>query len=185
MATVSLVLTVLGDDRPGLVESVSESIAVYGGNWVESRMARLAGKFAGILRATVPAANAAALRQALQALERHGLTVVIETSTSDAAVQDYRGLRLDVVGNDHAGIVHDISHALAQRGINIDVFESECTSAPMSGGMLFKATAHLRVPTRVMLSELKETLEKLAHDLIVDITLEDMSSPRDTPGRRV
>jgi glycine cleavage system regulatory protein len=183
MMTVSLVLTILGDDRPGLVESLSQTITLYEGNWVESRMARLAGKFAGILRATVPAGNAAALRQALQALASYGLTVVVETSTSDEPAQRYLGLRLDIVGNDHAGIVRDISHALAQRGINIDAFDSECTNAPMSGGLLFKATAHLRMPAGVSPSELQETLEKLAHDLIVDITLEDLSAVQETPGR--
>jgi glycine cleavage system regulatory protein len=173
---ISLILTVLGNDRPGLVESVSHIIAGHGGNWLESRMARLAGKFAGILRATVPEANAMALRHALQELAAQGLTVVVETSTTDEYIQHYQGLKLDVLGTDRAGIVRDISHALAERGINIDTFESEYISAPMSGEMLFKATAQLRVPPGIMIAELQETLEKLAHDLMVDITLADISA---------
>ena len=47
---IPLVLTYVGDDRPGLVSAVSEKIAAFGGTWLESRSARLAGKFAGILR---------------------------------------------------------------------------------------------------------------------------------------
>jgi glycine cleavage system regulatory protein len=182
--TISLVLTVLGDDRPGLVESLSQLIAAHGGNWLESRMARLAGKFAGILRATVPEANAAALTRALQALGVQGLTVVVETSTADAPARQYQWLRLDLVGNDHAGIVRDISHALAQRGINIDELYTECVSAPMSGATLFKATAQLRVPLGVVIAELQEHLAKLAHDLMVDITLEDVSALQEAPGHR-
>jgi len=50
---VSLVLTVIGPDRPGLVESLSQAIAQQEGNWLESRMARMAGQFAGILRVNI------------------------------------------------------------------------------------------------------------------------------------
>jgi glycine cleavage system regulatory protein len=79
---------------------------------------------------------------------------------------------LDLVGNDHLGIIRDLARTLAPRGINIEELQTECTSAPMTGGMLFKATAHLRVPHAVVVSELQGTLERLAHDLMVDITLE-------------
>jgi glycine cleavage system regulatory protein len=176
----SLVLTVLGEDRPGLVESLSQAVAAHEGNWLESRMARLAGKFAGILRANVPEANADALTNALRELESQGLRVVIERSTADEPARDYRQFRLDLVGNDRMGIVRDITHVLAQRGINIDEIGTECTSTPMSGGMLFKATAWLRVPLDVTIADLQENLEELAHDLMVDITLDDVSASEES-----
>ena len=56
-----LVLTLIGADRPGLVESLAKRVAAHRGNWVESRMAHLAGQFAGILRVEVPAANVRSL----------------------------------------------------------------------------------------------------------------------------
>ena len=99
-----LVLTVLGDDKPGLVESIAQVIAIYDGNWLESRMARLAGKFAGILRASVPDTNVAALTTALQRLEAHGLRVMIDWSASDALAQDYRYMTLNVLGKYQAKI---------------------------------------------------------------------------------
>jgi glycine cleavage system regulatory protein len=165
-----LVLTVLGDDRPGLVESVAHVIATHEGNWLESRMARLAGKFAGILRASVPDANAETLTIALQELEAQGLRLLIEWSPSDESAQTYRQFTLDLMGNDRLGIIRDISHALAQRGINIDALDTAYMSAPMTGEMLFKATAQLSVPLHVRIVELQEGLERLAHDLMVDIT---------------
>jgi glycine cleavage system regulatory protein len=171
-----LVLTVLGEDRPGLVESVAQVIAGHDGNWLESRMARLAGKFAGILRASIPDANVAALTTALQRLEAHGLRVMIEWSASDAPALDYRHMTLNVIGTDRLGIIRDIAQSLAWRGINIDELNTQYTSAPMSGEMLFKATAQLRVPLHVMIADLQESLEKLAHDLMVDIILADLSS---------
>ena len=168
----SLILTVLGEDRPGLVESLATIIAAHDGNWQESRMAQLAGQFAGILRASVPDANAAALSNALQGLAAHGLHVAVARSTTDEPAQDCRWLTLDLVGNDHLGIIRDLAHTLAQRGINIEELQTACTSAPMTGGMLFKATARLRVPLAVAVADLQGTLEQLAHDLVVDITLE-------------
>ena len=168
----SLVLTVLGEDRPGLVESLASIIAAHDGNWLESRMAQLAGQFAGILRTSVPDANAAALINALQGLASRGLQVVVARSTTDEPVQNSRWLTLDLVGNDHLGIIRDLARTLAQRSINIEELQTACTSAPMTGGMLFKATARLRVPLAMAVAELQSTLEQLAHDLMVDITLE-------------
>ena len=168
----SLVLTVLGEDRPGLVESLAHIIAAHEGNWLESRMAQLAGQFAGILRTSVPDANAAALINALQGLAVHGLQVAVARSTTDALAQDCRWLTLDLVGNDHLGIIRDLAHTLAQRGINIEELQTACTSAPMTGGTLFKTTARLRVPLEVAVADLQVSLEQLAHDLMVDITLE-------------
>jgi glycine cleavage system regulatory protein len=170
----SLVLTVLGEDRPGLVEALSHIIAAHQGNWLESRMAHVAGQFAGILRASVPEANAAALRTALQGLASRGLQVVIAHSSTDAPAPVARWLMLDLVGNDHPGIIRDLALTLAQRGINIDELQTACTSAPMTGAMLFKATARLRVPREVAIADLRTALEQLAHDLVVDITLEGL-----------
>jgi glycine cleavage system regulatory protein len=168
----SLVLTVLGEDRPGLVESLASIIAHHEGNWLESRMAQLAGQFAGILRASVPDARAAALITALQGLAVYGLHVAVARSAADEPAPDCRWLTLNLVGNDHLGIIRDLAHTLAQCGINIEELQTECTSAPMTGGMLFKTTARLRVPLVVAVTELQITLEHLAHDLMVDITLE-------------
>lgn len=168
----SLVLTVLGEDRPGLVESLASIIAAHEGNWLESRMAHVAGQFAGILRASVPDTSATGLINALQGLASHGLQVMVAQSASDAPAPEARWLTLDLVGNDHLGIIRDLAHALAQRRINIDELQTACTSAPMTGGMLFKATARLRVPLEVTVAELQDALAHLAHDLMVDITLE-------------
>ena len=174
----SLVLTVIGPDRPGLVESLSETLAVHDGNWEESRMARLAGQFAGILLATVPTENANPLIRDLQNLEATGLYVAVEISAGEPPPEAYRMLHLELVGQDHPGIVRDISHALANHGINIDEFSSHCSSASMSGETLFHAAAQLRVPEDVTTDTLKAVLESVANELMVDITLdEDSTSP--------
>ena len=165
-------LTIIGGDRPGLVESVSRVVAAHDGNWLESRMSRLAGKFAGILRVDVPEARADALTDALRALAAEGLTVVVEKA-SDEPSPRYVALRLELVGQDRPGIVREISAALAAQGINVDALDTACQSAPMSGEALFTATARLRVPLDVGIEALRAGLEELAHDLMVDLTLDE------------
>jgi glycine cleavage system regulatory protein len=98
----------------------------------------------------------------------------VVTRSTDAPAPEAQWLMLDLVGNDHPGIIRDLAHTLAQRGINIDELQTACTSAPMTGGMLFKATARLRVPREVVVADLRTALEQLAHDLVVDITLEGL-----------
>jgi glycine cleavage system regulatory protein len=169
---VWLVLTLIGDDRPGLVGELSRLLTTHEANWEESRMARLSGKFAGILRASVPEDRAEALSRALGQLESVGLKVVVERSDSadDPALHPFR---LELVGHDRPGIIRDVSRALAERGINVEELQTECTSAPMTGDPLFRATARLRVPSAADLDELRAVLERLANDLMVDLALEE------------
>jgi glycine cleavage system regulatory protein len=166
----SLVVTVIGKDRPGLVESVSAVVEEHGGSWVESRMSRLAGEFAGILRVSVPAANADGLSTALEGLEAGGLRVVVERGFEDRPEEGHLIL-LELVGSDRPGIVHAISEALAARSVNVDELNTECDGAPWSGDTLFKGTARLRAPKDLDLDHLRESLEAIAGDLMVDISL--------------
>ena len=167
----SLVVTVIGNDRPGIVERVSEAVLAAGANWEESRMARLAGKFAGILRISVAAAHADALAAALRGMASDGLTVVVETS-GEAPADAFRTVRLELVGNDHPGIIRDISRVLAQNQVNIEELETSVSGAPMSGEQLFRARAQLRLPPAVTTDWLRGRLEALAGELMVDVALD-------------
>jgi len=171
----SLVVTVIGKDRPGLVESVSAAVEAHGGSWVESRMSHLAGQFAGILRASVPAANVDALTVALEALRFGGLRVVVERGFEEPP-EEGNVILLDLVGSDRPGIVHKISEALAARGVNVDELDTRCDGAPWSGDALFKAKARLRAPKSLDLDQLRESLEAIAGDLMVDITIGEPDS---------
>jgi glycine cleavage system regulatory protein len=174
----NLVLTLIGPDRPGLVEAVAEPIAVHGGNWLESRMAHLAGQFAGILRVEVPDAKASALAEALRRLEARGLRVTVESVPGAAAEPARRTLVVDLVGLDRPGIVHEISHVLAQRGVNIEELVTDRTPAPMSAELLFRSKARVNVPEGLDATELRTRLEKLAQDLMVQVTLAEPDPAR-------
>jgi glycine cleavage system regulatory protein len=169
----SLVATVIGEDRSGLVESIARAVAAHGGNWVESRMSRLAGRFAGILRVEVPAGRSADLAEALRGLGAAGLTVVVEPSVGGERTGDARRLELELVGQDRPGIVREISGVLVRHGVSVDELATECSSAPESGGALFRATAALHVPASVATGDLRAALERIADDLMVDVVLEE------------
>src|SRR6516225_10124384 len=127
-----LVMTVIGQDRPGLVESVAGLVAEHDGNWLESRMSRLGGQFAGILRVEVPTVKEPALIEALKGLGSRGLTVVAHTDPAKASAPAGRLSVVEIVGQDRPGIVRQISHALAEYGVNFEELRTECASAAMS-----------------------------------------------------
>lgn len=169
----SLVLTVIGNDQPGLVESLSKTIADHDGSWMESRMARLAGKFAGLLRVNAPESRADALTTALLAKDSEGLTVVVERVASEESAVAYRALSLELIGQDRPSIVHEVSQAVARVKGTIDEMNTKIIDATMSGETLFQATAKLSIPMTVPVNELRDVLEALADELMVDITLDE------------
>jgi glycine cleavage system regulatory protein len=165
----TLVVTIVGDDRAGLVAAVAEVIDSHGGNWENSQLAELAGAFAGIVEVSVAADGAEALRAALENIE--GLVTVAvpghETAT-DAAPS--RRVTFEVLGNDRPGIVRELSTTLSAQGVSIERMTSETRDAAMAGGRLFDATISAVVPASVDIDGLAEELERLAHELQVDVT---------------
>ena len=166
-----LIVTLVGSDQPGIVESFAKRVAENGGNWLESRMAHLAGKFAGILRVEVDAANAERLGRALSDLGRGELKVVIEVSAPEPARARPRLLDLDVVGTDKPGIVREISRVLASFGANIEELTTDRSAAPMSGAPLFRASARITVSEHADASALRRGIEAVASDLVVEARL--------------
>ncbi|HLP09512.1 MAG TPA: ACT domain-containing protein [Opitutaceae bacterium] len=166
----SLVLTLVGADRPGLVESVAQLVAVHGGNWLESRMARLGGQFAGIARVTIPTAREAQVRAALAALAAQGLSVAVAQDPAQSPpAKSGRAVRLELVGQDRPGIVHQVTRVLAAHRVNVEELTTECVEAPMAGGVLFQAQAELLVPPGADMAPIRADLEKIAADLMVDL----------------
>jgi glycine cleavage system regulatory protein len=169
-----LVMTIIGQDRPGLVETVAALVAQHGGNWLESRMSRLGGQFAGILRVEAPSENELPLIAALEKLSAQGLTVVVHPDRETLIPNSSKFSRLEIVGQDRPGIVREISRVLAAHAVNVEELETERASAAMSGESLFKATARLSIPDQCDGLKLRNDLEKIAEDLIVEISLAEL-----------
>ena len=176
--TTPLVLTFVGDDRPGLVNAISQRVVDCGATWLESRSAQLAGKFAGILLVSVPDANLARLELSLRDLEPAGLRVTIERGAPPHAETPKRLLALEIVGAERPGIVRDVTQALNQFGVNIEELASGLESAPFSGLQMFRATARLSAPEGLSLDELRKALERLAGEIMVDLMVGDGETRR-------
>lgn len=165
-----LVMTVLGHDRPGLVSALADTVAAHGGNWLESRMARLAGQFAGIARIECPANTVDALIRELQTPGSSGLTVIaVREEIADPLTR--RTLVVDVVGNDRPGIVRELSAAVAQAGGNIEELTTGLESAPMSGHPMFRAHGIISIPETTDTAVLTAAIDTLGGDLTVDLSL--------------
>jgi len=167
---VSLVMTLLGPDRPGLVEAVAECVRRHEGNWLESRLARLSGHFAGILQIQLPARREEEFRASVRDLEKkEGLQCLI--SATEAAMAPGRLVTLSCIGQDRPGIVYAISDVLAEFGVNVESFDSACVSAPMSGETLFEATLTVRLPDELDMDALERRLAHIGDELMLDVKM--------------
>ncbi|MEM9516757.1 MAG: ACT domain-containing protein [Actinomycetota bacterium] len=174
----TLVLTVIGTDRAGLVDTLATPIAARGGSWQRSHLARLAGQFAGIVVAEVPNDQANALIADLEAITATGvLDARVAIAGDDDAGRGAHELQLELVGQDRPGIVHEIARVLAASGVSIDELETRTESASMSGEHLFYASATVRVPDDADPATVRGALEQLGDELMVDLDV--------APGRQL
>ena len=171
--TTSLVVTVMGPDRPGIVRLLSERAQRFDANWAASRLERLAGEFAGMVHFEVPRDKADALAEALRGLESSGLHVVIAKSDGAAVPASLRAVELDLVGDDQRGIVSRLTHTLAERGVSIEHLHTEIQRSDASGKQTFKVRAQLLVPAALSTEALRQELGALAHEMTLDIALGD------------
>lgn len=168
----SYIITFIGDDRPGLVEDLAQVIADEGGNWLESRLSQLAGKFAGIIRVSLDSGDSKSFQSALEDLTRKGLSVRVHPADGEPGSAG-RVVVLTAIGPDRPGIVREISAALATRQLNVVEMDSRVSSAPMTAEQLFEAIVHLEVPTDASLDELSDTLDHIANSMTLDIHLDE------------
>lgn len=166
----TLILTVAGADRPGLVSAVAGIVDAHGGNWERSSLAELAGTFAGIIEISVPHDRARELRDALRELDGM-LDVDVRTGADTPASETGRRVTLQVLGNDRPGIVREVAGALAAHASSIESMITETRDAAMAGGRLFESTVVATVPDSADLDALRADLERIAAEIQVDISL--------------
>lgn len=168
-----MVFTAIARDRQGVVEALADVVASHSGNWVDSSMARLAGEFAGIVRIAVPENCMDSLQKALADLSSDGIDVILHTGQPTSASGDGRPARLSLTGLDHAGIVLEVTRTLSRHGVNINDFETHVYSASMGGEPIFSAKAEIVLPVDLDSDDLRDALELIANDIMVDIEFEE------------
>lgn len=173
----SLVLSILCDDKPGIVELLASTINAHGGNWLESNMSHLAGKFAGILQVNVSDADIDELKKALQQLNAKGIQVIAsEVGIASNSSTEHKVMHFTLVGNDRPGIVSELSQAFASHHINVESLETDCSSMPWSGDPMFSARGSLSFPDNVNMDQLMDQLDDISDKLGVDIEIDEKAN---------
>lgn len=175
-AHTSLVVSVVGADRQGIVSMLADRAQRYGANWGASRMTRLASEFAGMVQLDVPRENADALAESLRALESSGLQVVVAKSDAAQVPASFRAVELELVGSDRIGIVRNLTKILAERSISIESLHTEIVRTALPAPQTFKIEAHLLVPVALSMAALRTELGALATEMMVDIALDERSA---------
>jgi glycine cleavage system regulatory protein len=180
-AITSLIVSIVGPDRHGIVSLLSDRAQRFGANWAASRMTRLAGEFGGTVHFEVPRENADALATALRSLESSGLQVVISRSDGASVPASLRGVELELVGEDRLGIVSSLTKILAERGISIENIHTEIIRSGVSGKQTFRIGAHLLLPAALSIDALRRELGSLAREMMLDIALGEPQTPKPSP----
>ncbi len=164
-----VLISVFGDDKPGLVKQISDTVKKHGGNWLESRLSHLGGKFAGLVLSEFDQQQMASVIEALNQLSSDSLKIEAEATETQPTGEC---LTVQVLGNDKPGIIYEIAGALNDLSVNVESLNSEVVAAPMSGGELFKATLTLSLPQGITFNDLQQKLETIANDLMVDLGID-------------
>lgn len=163
-----ILISIMADDRPGLVETLSRIVKEHEGNWLESRMSHLAGKFAGLVQVQVSDTKKDGLEKALLALKSEGWVIALEESGGNLNRNDPCA-KLSIVGNDRPGIVKDVAQVLAKLDVNVLELNTQFESAAMTAEALFKTQADIQTPESLDLDDVRDALENISNDLMVEV----------------
>lgn len=170
----TLIITVLATDRPGIVNTLSETLVAHDANWIDSRMANLADKFAGLVQISVPAVQLSALKNALQSLhDADNQLYILMEDAADNTPSNESELSLELIGADRPGIIDDITSTLAKLNVNIKALETELREASMSSEILFWANLQLGIPDGLSNDDVQDALGELQDQLMVDFNFDD------------
>ena len=169
---IHYILSVTSNDKPGVVEAISAIVENCGGSWLESRLAHLNGKFAGVIRIRVEQQQADNLEQQLRQLEQKAIYVSAEALTEAGTTGKQKNAKFTAIGPDRVGIVKEISRALLQHNINVEELETDLTSMPYSGEPIFEARGILSLPAGFDIRELHEKMDVIANDLGLDLDVD-------------
>lgn len=177
MDETEIIVGFVVEDRPGIIQKLSEVVTGNGGNWLESSMTTLGGYFSGSVLVALPTDKIMSLTDALEALEEFSITIREPIDQDDD--EDRHLMQINVLGPDRPGVVREVTNELAARSINILEMETRVRPAPMTGEPLFEADACIDVPEATDLDELTRQLNAIGDELGVDVLIEDLSQPED------
>jgi glycine cleavage system regulatory protein len=166
----AIILTVVGSDRPGLTQAIAEAVSAAEGNWLESHLATLAGKYVGSVLVEVPAAMVQALGESVRQIDAAGLSVSLVSAGEESQFAG-ETLLLEVVGQDRPGIVRELTRALTALNVNIESFTTNLENSSWSGCSLFRVRAQVALPSGCSDAEVREAIERISSEIMVDFNV--------------
>lgn len=170
----SAILTVIGSDRPGLTRAIAEAVYAAGGNWLESHLSRLGGKYVGSVLVELPEERLDELEAAVRKVDALGIKVEI-IAAAEAEDNSGPSLAIEIVGQDRPGIVREVASVLAGLSVNIDDFSSKIEGSAWSGAPLFRAKVQMALPADLSTEKVREALEAISSEVMVDFEHESAS----------
>lgn len=176
----SLVISLIADDKPGIVEALSALVSQHQGNWLDSSLSQLEGKFAGIVHITLPETQLTPFKEGLGQLEnRSGIQAISSEVQARITGEELRSIQFTLLGNDRPGIIKEISQAFSRHHINLEQLNSSCTSMPWSGTPMFNAHGRISAPQSMDFDTLYDQLDDIADQLGIDVELKEEPSTCD------
>src|ERR1700761_6464602 len=167
----TIILTVVGSDRPGLTQAIADAVFEAGGNWLESHLSRIGGKYVGSVLVDVPAERLGALEDAARGIDAIGIKIDL-VSPTERSERGGQPLVIEIVGQDRPGIVRTVTTVLAGLDVNIEAFTTAIEGSAWSGAPLFRAKADLLIPAGLAIREVREALESISGEIMVDVAAE-------------
>jgi glycine cleavage system regulatory protein len=168
MAT--LILSVVGSDRPGLTQALAAAVLSAGGNWLESHLSQLGGLYVGSVLVELATDKVEALRSAVRTVDAQGLEVRIAPAVAAAGgAGDF--IQLSLVGQDRPGIVNMVTAVLSRLAVNIEALDTRISAEAHSGMPLFHMEASLRLPADLAAAAVQAALEDISGEIMVDTSL--------------
>lgn len=170
MSNRKLIVSVFAEDRPNLVNEISDQVLEFDGNWLESSLSRLCGQFAGLIHIDIDDENRDDLLEALEGLAEQG--IYITEQSAEGVVDDsdtVNVIEIMVEANDRPGIIGEITRTLGAANINIDSLDTGCESASMAGYTLFRAHMMLAMPEGMDEDDLEELIAGVSDDIMISV----------------
>lgn len=170
-----LVISALGEDRPGIVNRLSKVLLDQGCNIEDSRMTVLGGEFAIMLLVEGKWNTLAKVENVLPELERQlGMTIIAKRTGERATGKNLLPYGVDVVAMDHPGIVNNLAEFFAERNINIEDMSTSSYAAAHTGTPMFSVRMTVGIPSDIHIAGLREEFMDYCDDLNLDAVLEPL-----------
>jgi glycine cleavage system transcriptional repressor len=169
-------VSAIGRDRPGIVARVTGVLLRHGINVEDSQMTNLRGHFTMMLIVGAPddverERLDADLAGASEELGLEALSVQDVDELDPSRVEPSH--TVSVYGVDHPGIVHGVTAALAERGVNITDLNTRLVGGDQ-GEPLYALMMEVTLPGELSPEELRGALEAVARHESVEVTLREL-----------